>query len=132
MRAVLGGQPGEAGDEVGDLLAVTLPGVVDGLRAGQVVQHAGLDGVDELPRLTFPGDQVVAPAGDELALSGELQEGQSDRIVLLKTGEEPAVGAGFGQGGLDGGNPLSQHGTSVERRGMVSEQAYNPSGAPFL
>ncbi len=128
VRAVLGGEPGESGDQLRHPLAVPLPGVVDGLLAGQMVQHARLDGVDELPGLPFPGHQVVAAAADQLALAREAQEGHPERIVLLEAGEEPAVEAGLGQRGLDFRNLLSQHRTSLFE-GLGS---YHPLREGFL
>ena len=78
--------------------------------ARQMVEHAGLEAVDELPRLAFARHQVVAAAGDQLALAGKAQQVEPDGIVLLEAGEEPAVEAGLGQGGLDFGDAFGQHG----------------------
>ena len=69
---------------------------------------AGSRRVDELARLALARDQVVAAPGDQLAVA-EPQQVEADGVVLLEAGEEPAVGAGLGQGVLDVGDAFGQH-----------------------
>src|SRR6185312_15843361 len=122
VGAVLGGEALVARDQLRQLLAVLLPGGVGGLRAGQMVEHGGLEVVDQLLRLADARDQVIAAAGDELALAGKPQEVETDGVVELEAGEEPAVEAGLGQSGLDGGNSFGQHGTSLSWGRIVSDR----------
>jgi len=61
--------------------------------------------MDQLARLTLGGYQVVAAPSDEM-VTGQPEELEAYRIVVLKAAEEPAVDAFLAQDLLDFGNSV--------------------------
>ena len=88
--------------------AMLLPGEVTGLAAGKPVEHARLELMHQLARLSYGRDQVVAAPSDEI-VANETQELEAHGIVVLETGEEPAVELVLLQGLLDGLDLLANH-----------------------
>ena len=76
------------------------PARIDGLLAGQRVEHAAFDRVNELARFAFGGDQVE-PAASDHARRFELQHAIGERVSRVMIEEEPARKAGVTQGGLN-------------------------------
>ena len=67
-----------------------LPGGVLRLGAGEGVELAGLDAVDELAGLAVGGDEVEPAAGDEGVLV-EAEDAVGDGVAVVVVVEEPAV-----------------------------------------
>ena len=107
-RAVLGGEPSAVAHQELQLLAMLLPGGVERLGAGKMIEHGGLERRDELSRLALARHDVVAAPGHQ-TLVGEAEQVETDRIVRLEDGEEPAVELGLDEGGLNVGNSVGEH-----------------------
>ena len=77
-----------------------LPGEVDRLLAGQVVERGGLDPVDQLARGPLGGDEVEEPPrAGRLLIQAEHPAGQ--HVAATEIVQEPAVEAELGQALLD-------------------------------
>ena len=109
VGAVLATQAAGTTHQLGDAVAIALPGEVGALAARQVIEHRRLELVDQLARLTGARDQVVVAAGDQLVARGQAEHVEADRVVVLEDEKEPAVEVGFGEGGLDLGNAIGEH-----------------------
>src|SRR6185437_11657925 len=88
-RRVLHRDPGGAFEHLSEILFEFLPGGVLAGGAGERVEFAGLDAVDELAGLAVGGDEVVPAAGDEGV--GEAEDAVGDRVAVMVIVEEPAV-----------------------------------------
>ena len=84
---------GEDGLEAGLEL---LPGGVLGLGAGEGVETAGFDAVNELFGLADGGDEVEPAAGD-VEVVAEAEDAIADGIAIVMVVEEPAVDLGVAQ-----------------------------------
>ncbi len=87
------GVAGEDGLEAGFEL---LPGGVLGLGAGEGIEAAGLDAVDELFGLADGGDEVEPAAGD-VQVVAEAEDAIADGIAIVMVVEQPAVYLGVAQ-----------------------------------
>ncbi len=70
--------------------------------AGEGVELAGLDAVDEFFGLAGGGDEVVPAAGD-VGVRVEAEDAVGEGVAVVVVVEEPAVEFIFAEGGLDGG-----------------------------
>ncbi len=100
-RGVLHGDFGGAGEEFFEVGFELLPGGVFEFGAGEGVEFAGLDAMDELFGLAGGGDEVVPAAGDEGGLV-EAQDAVGEGVAVVMVVEEPAVKFIFAECGLDG------------------------------
>ncbi len=101
VGGVLHGDAGEGSEHGVETTLELLPGGVDAFGAGEVVELAGFDAMDELAGLAFGGDDVVPAAADE-AGSGKAEDGGSNGIAVVMVVKEPGVEAGGAKGRLDG------------------------------
>ena len=101
-RGVLHGDGDGAVEEELEFLLELLPGGVGAFAAGEGVELAGLDAMDELARLAFGGDEVEPAAGDEAVLV-EAEDAIGDGVAVVVVVKEPAVEVVLAQGGLNGG-----------------------------
>ncbi len=99
-RGVLHGDGGGAVEEEFEFLFELLPGGVGVFGAGEGVELAGLDAVDELAWFADGGDEVEPAARDEAVLV-EAEDAVGDGIAVVVVVEEPAVEVVFAQGGLN-------------------------------
>ena len=83
-----------------EFLLELLPGGVGVFAAGEGVELAGFDAVDELAGLAFGGDEVEPAAGDEAVLV-EAEDAVGDGIAMVVVVEEPAVEVLLAQGRLN-------------------------------
>ena len=89
-RGVLHGEGGGVVEEGFELLIELLPGGVLGAGAGEGVEFAGLDAVNELAGLAVGGDEVEPAAGDKAAFV-EAEDAVGDGVAVVVIVEEPAV-----------------------------------------
>ena len=91
-----------ARDEAADARFQLLPGEIDDLAAGQVIERAGLDPVHQLGRLARGRDHVEEPPrAGRPRLQVEHAPGQD--VAAPEVVEQPAVEAEFPQALLNGG-----------------------------
>ena len=96
-RGVLHGDGGGAVEEEFEFLLEFLPGGVGVAGAGEGVELAGLDAMDELAGFAFGGDEVEPAAGDE-AIGVEREDAIGDGVAVVVVVEEPAVQLVLAQG----------------------------------
>ena len=83
-----------------EFLLELLPGGVCVFAAGEGVELAGLDAVDELAGFAFGGDEVEPAAGDE-AVFVEAEDAIGDGVAVVVVVEEPAVELVLAERGLN-------------------------------
>ena len=93
-----------------------LPTRVLSFGAGERVEAALLDAVDEFERLAIGRDEVI-PAARDVRLGIEAKDACGDGIAVMVVVEEPAVERGFAEGCLDG---VEIHTDNDKRSGGVS------------
>ena len=121
---------GEHGLKAGGEL---LPAGVERLGAGQRVEAALLDAMDELARLALGGNEVVPAAGD-VGLCVEAEDVRGDGVAVVMVVKEPAVEAGVAESRLDRVEIHTGIGYPVEISFAVvnnigEREAYDPPGA---
>ena len=128
-RGVFHRDPAAALDHRGHAGFELLPGEVDRLLAGQVVERGGLDPMDQLPGGAPCGDEVEEPPrARRLLVEAEHPTGQ--HVAAPEVVEQPAVEAELGQTLLDRGEV--EHGRSLPQGDDIATPAAAGGAAVLL